>query len=197
MNYKINDYEIIYMIREHNIEEEFLYKKYEPMIKSEINRYRKAIKLAGFDEMDIYQEGMLGLADALKYYDESHGSQFSTYAFKCIHGKILNCIRKSMRKKRGLYIEKYSLSKELPSGLKIEDLLASAHNVESDFNFENLKQEMIRFKHDLPLTHSFVFELKINGFNSEEISVLLEISSRTVSNYWHIAKKELKQTLSI
>lgn len=197
MKYEVNDYELIYMIREHNLEEEFLYQKYEPMIRSEIKRYRKAIKLAGLDEIDLYQEGMLGLADALKYYDESQGSQFSTYAFKCIRGKVLNCIRKETRKKRGIHIEKHSLSKELPSGLKLEDLLENGYSVENDFYFQNLMKEIIYFKHSLPFTHSLVFELRMNGFNSKEISTLLDLSYRTVNNYWHKAKEALKKSLSI
>ena len=41
MEYQTNDYELIYMIREHNLEEELLYQKYEPMIKSEIKKYIK------------------------------------------------------------------------------------------------------------------------------------------------------------
>lgn len=197
MKYEVNDYELIYMIREHNLEEEFLYQKYEPMIRSEIKRYRKSIKLAGLDEIDLYQEGMLGLADALKYYDESQKSQFSTYAFKCIRGKILNCIRKEARKKRGIYIEKHSLSKELPSGLRLEELLGDEYRVENDFYIQNLMKEIMYFKHNLPFTHSLVFELRMNGFTSKEISILLDLSYRTVNNYWHKSKETLKKSLSI
>ena len=68
MEYQTNDYELIYMIREHNLEEELLYQKYEPMIKSEIKKYIKQAKYAGLDIMDLYQEGMVGLSDACLLY---------------------------------------------------------------------------------------------------------------------------------
>ena len=197
MEYQTNDYELIYMIREHNLEEELLYQKYEPMIKSEIKKYIKQAKYAGLDIMDLYQEGMVGLSDALKYYDELQGTQFSTYAYKCIRGKVMNCIRKETRQKRGAFVERYSLSKEMSSGLKIEDLLANDADVEKELYYKHLANEITRFKHSLPIMHSLVFELRMNGFSSREVSMLLELSYRTVNNYWHRSNEALKRSLSI
>ena len=45
MEYQTNDYELIYMIREHNLEEELLYQKYEPMIEERNKKVYQAGKV--------------------------------------------------------------------------------------------------------------------------------------------------------
>lgn len=45
-------------------------------------------------EEDLFQEGYLGLLDALNKYDDSSNTQFSTFAYKYIYGYCLNYLKR-------------------------------------------------------------------------------------------------------
>jgi len=47
------------------------------------------------DREDLYQYGIIGLLDALERYDPDRGIKFKTFAYKRIHGEILDAIRKN------------------------------------------------------------------------------------------------------
>lgn len=48
-----------------------------------------------FDKEDLYQEGVIGLIDALENYDETKNVKFSTYAFPYVVGKVSNFVREN------------------------------------------------------------------------------------------------------
>ena len=51
-----------------------------------------------YDEEDFVQEGMLGLYDAMKRYDESKNCKFSTLAYICIRSMILKKMKVTRNK---------------------------------------------------------------------------------------------------
>lgn len=64
--------------------------EYEGLVYSAIGRYTKY-----FDRDDLYQVGMLGLADAYKHYDSSQNTKFSTYAYYYVLGEIKKYVKES------------------------------------------------------------------------------------------------------
>ncbi|MCC8195727.1 MAG: sigma-70 family RNA polymerase sigma factor [Ruminococcus sp.] len=46
---------------------------------------------------DLYSEGLMGLMNAVRTYDESKGASFSTYAHTCINNRMINSLRRSNR----------------------------------------------------------------------------------------------------
>ena len=66
-----------------------------PAMENLIRRYTRLVKncarpyfLAGADAEDLMQEGMLGLLNAVREYDESKGAPFGAFARLCITRKI-------------------------------------------------------------------------------------------------------------
>lgn len=58
--------------------------------------YQMAARLPSSVQVDdLVQAGMMGLLDALNYYDESHGAQFETYATQRIRGAMLDELREA------------------------------------------------------------------------------------------------------
>lgn len=58
--------------------------------------YQLAARLPSSVQVDdLVQAGMMGLLDALNYYDESHGAQFETYATQRIRGAMLDELREA------------------------------------------------------------------------------------------------------
>ncbi len=53
----------------------------------------------GGDREDLIQEGLLGLLEAVRDYDESMGGCFRAFASVCISRKIVSAVRSASRKK--------------------------------------------------------------------------------------------------
>ena len=64
--------------------------EYDGLIYSIISKYPKK-----YDREDLYQVSMLGLIDALKHYDSSYDTKFSTFAYYYIVGEINKYIREN------------------------------------------------------------------------------------------------------
>jgi RNA polymerase sigma factor for flagellar operon FliA len=68
--------------------------EYAPLVKR-IAHHMMAKLPASVEIDDVIQTGMLGLLDAVKRYEESHGAQFETYAAQRIRGAILDGLRQA------------------------------------------------------------------------------------------------------
>ena len=69
MEYIENDNEIIFMIGEPNDDAtEYLINKYKPLIKYYAEKYIKIATKVGVDIDDLYQEGLIGVIEAIKRY---------------------------------------------------------------------------------------------------------------------------------
>ncbi len=71
---------------------------------------------------DLISVGSLGLIKAINSYKLNHGTQFSTYAAKCIENEILMLIRANKKHKSNISIEDVLGSDEENNELTIEDL---------------------------------------------------------------------------
>ena len=92
----LSDSELVTRYREGDrMAEEFLLKKYIPLVKKEI-RY---LYIAGAETDDLSQEAMIGLVKAIRDYDTEGGATFITYATICVDNEIRTAIKKSNRMK--------------------------------------------------------------------------------------------------
>ena len=55
--------------------------------------------LAGGDNEDLVQEGMIGLLDAIRGYDEHSGASFETFAALCIRRRMISAVRAAAARK--------------------------------------------------------------------------------------------------
>ena len=62
--------------------------EYDKMVYSIASKYRN-----NFELDDLVQVGRMGLAKAYRNFNNDFDNKFSTYAYKCILGEILNYIR--------------------------------------------------------------------------------------------------------
>ena len=87
---------------------------------------------------DLISVGSLGLIKAINSYRLNHGTQFSTYAAKCIENEILMLIRANKKHKNNVSIEDVLGSDDEDNEIKIEDL---SYNEEE--NVENIVENKI------------------------------------------------------
>lgn len=87
--------------------EEAIMRKYKGIVKMKANMYY----MAGGDEDDVVQEGMIGLLKAIRKYDEEKDASFGTFAALCISRQIISALRSADREKHKPLNTSLSLSK--------------------------------------------------------------------------------------
>lgn len=102
--------------------EEILMRRYKSTVKIKAKMYY----MAGADEDDIVQEGMIGLLKAIRQYDLEKEAAFGTFASLCVTRQIISAIRTAGRDKHKALNTSVSLSdplKDENSEITVEDTL--------------------------------------------------------------------------
>ena len=181
MDYKsINDYEVIYMVKEKEIDKDLLFYKYRPLIDRIVNKYYQCINYSFVDREDLVQEGFVALDNAINAYNDN-ASLFYTFASICITRHILTYIKR-ISKAKDLYNNTYSYDNDLWEKNYLEVLESNkAYPHEEILNTDYL-DIMRNIKYEMSLLQSSVFELRFNGFKIKEIAELLDITINNVNS---------------
>lgn len=196
-----DDFELLYMISDSNEQaSETIFKKYEAVIEYYAKRYSPFVEGKGIDYNDLYQEGLIGLDSAIKGYKDQKDIKFSTFAFICIKRKIITAVKQANRKKHSILNESYSIDYHNDDDDKngfgnvvynndggIEDLLVSKENTET-FN-KRLSEELTPFEKQ-------VYELRLYGFNYDEISKNLGKTTKSIESALFRIRIKLKNILN-
>lgn len=195
-----DDYELLYMASESNEDaNDTIFKKYESAVDYYAKKYAPLVEGKGIDYNDLFQEGLIGLDKAIKHYKDQKDIKFSTFAFICIKRNIITAVRMASRKKHSILNESFSIDYHsndddsngflnvIPeSNNSIEDLLVSK---------ENLNYYNERLDKDLTKSEKEVYELRLNGFNYDEIANALGKSSKSVESTLFRIRIKLKKIL--
>ena len=97
LNYYENmtDEEIVSLAEKDRSAEEFLLNKYKNLVKSRAKMYF----LAGGDNDDLMQEGMIGLFKAIHDYNSDKQASFYSFAELCVKRQIFTAIKTAARQK--------------------------------------------------------------------------------------------------
>jgi len=200
MNKEYNDYELISIVSENNEEAlELLLNKYQPVIKYISNKKLKIASNLGMDISDLYQEGMIGLVEAIRDFKEVKGVTFYTFANLCVDRQINSALTKHNRNKDKILNSAISLDKKIADSDKtlleiIEPVneITQLHEIialESDEElFTNIKNKLSDFEKQ-------VFDLKINNYSYDEIEQKLNVSSKRIYSAMRRIKDKIKVTL--
>ena len=198
MDYKeLNDYELVYQIRENDtVAYNLLIDKYSKLVIKYARKYYSKNKNVGIEVDDLYQEGMMGVIMALNDYN-STDTIFYTYALLCIRREMERLVKAARRKKQAILNDCVSLNIKIgdEDDVFLEDLVASNYSVEEDFKGRELVTFLYNLKYYLNDKDSLIYELKMNYFTNKEIADLLDMSYRYVDNRLRIIRKRLKQRI--
>lgn len=186
-----NDYELVSLAQEGNEEAiDIIYKKYKPII---VKKSKNAILYAshhGIDINDIMQEGYIGLDEAIKGFSQDDKATFYTFANLCIDREIVNYLRKTTRGKNKLLNEAIAIDEGL------ENVISDDMNIESSFILrDNEKKFMTEIYEELTKFEKEVFDLKIKGYNFEEIANILDRDVKSIYNTFHRIKQKSKKIM--
>ncbi|MCI5733403.1 MAG: sigma-70 family RNA polymerase sigma factor [Tenericutes bacterium] len=193
------DDELLYLIEDSSEEaNELIYKKYSDAISYYAKKYAPLVSGKGIEEADLYQEGMIGLHDALENFKHQKDIKFSTFAFICIRRKIITALRNASRKKHSILNESLSLDYKTDDYASIDNSLYVASESIEDLLISKEKSDVFKsyIKKDLSFFEQSVYELKLNGFSTDEIASMLGKSYKSVESALSRIRTKLKGILN-
>mgnify|MGYP000419429236 FL=1 len=162
---------------------DFIFERYKHLVRKKA----KAMFLAGGDNDDLIQEGMIGLYKAIRDYNTDREASFATFARMCINRQIITAVLASNRKKN-MPLNTY-VSYDMPAGgdedsdMRLVDILQS----QTELNPEKL---LIDKEHNWDLK-SRLKEV-LSTFEQQVLTYYLE-----GMDYTAIAKKMQKPPKSV
>ena len=193
------DGELLYMISDNNEEaSEAIYKKYEPVISYFAKKYSSYTDGKGIDYNDLYQEGLIGLMQAIDKFKDQKDIKFSTFAFLCIKRKIISLVRDVNRKKHSALNDSYSIDyKQEDDTRSFDNILTTNYNGIEELLVNKEKDEYFnkRINEDLSSFEKTVYDLRLNNFSYEEISHILNKTPKSIDGALARIKLKIKNIL--
>lgn len=174
---------------------EYLIDKYKELAKIKSQSYF----IAGADNEDVIQEGMIGIFKAVRDFDEEKDASFRTFAELCINRQILNAIKGANRQKHQILNESVSLNageEGEEEHASLAERIASA-NPDTDPESMAIMKEVVEYLKEnnqnifSPL-ESQVWNEMLKGKNYQEIAFALRKTSKTVDNAIQRIKRKLE-----
>lgn len=174
---------------------EFLINKYKQMAKLKAKTYF----IAGGDNEDVVQEGMIGIFKAIRDFDGDRDASFRTFAELCVNRQIISAIKGANRQKHQILNESVSLSIREEDGGEdgqpLSERLASQSS-ETDPEAMMLMKEVVEYlkadqkKMFSPLERRV--ERNAQRKNYREIALTIRKSPKTVDNAMQRIKKKIQ-----
>ena len=194
-----SDSELYSMVCESNEDaKEYLYNKYKYVIDVIVKKYIYTAKKLGIEYNDLYQEGLVGFADALNHYDESKNVMLSTFLSLCIDRRLQNTILKAGRLKNKILLESLSLDHvyteyQIPLREMISD-----KNSDPLFGIsiqEEVKESKEKIRNSLSQSEYVVYQYMEKGFTYQAIALVLNKTPKQVDNTIQRIKNKIKRII--
>lgn len=163
---------------------DYLVEKYKNLVRMKARTYF----LAGADNDDLIQEGMIGLYKSIRDYDPDKETIFMTFAALCISRQILSAVTAYNRQKNtplNTYISLDTpVTDEQGEDAKLSDLIAAEErNPEETVIAREQTHGLLRqVFQNLSKMERQVLELYMEGFSYAEIAAFLARPQKTVDN---------------
>lgn len=190
MNYKnINDYEVVYMVKEKDDDYfSLLIDKYKPIMVSIVKKYLPSVKKHGLEYDDLLQECYVSFFDSIRTFNEHNNVMFYTYACFCMNRGVATACRNASTKKNSVLSDS---DFEFDMNI-IEDKKSNIANI---IDFSNFNRQIRDIMNNFNIIDSSILELKLNGFSYKEISDLLDISLKYIHSRLYLLRKNMKMEL--
>jgi RNA polymerase sporulation-specific sigma factor len=201
MNKEYNDYELIDIVSENNEEAlELIINKYQPIIKYISTKKLKIANSLGMDISDLYQEGLIGLLEAIRDFKDVKGVTFYTFANLCIERQINTSLTKHNRKRDKILNTAISLDKKiLDSEKTLLEIIEPINNVTALHDIISLESDQelyTNIKKKLSDFEKKVFDLKINNYSYDEIALKLGVTSKEIYSAMRRIKDKIKKAIN-
>lgn len=188
-NYKNGNQEIM----------DYLMVKYKSMVRKKA----RAMYLLGGENEDLIQEGMIGLIKAVRDFDVTQKTSFSSFAELCVSRQMYSAIEASNRKKHlplNSYVSLYEDSEQVGEGrsLPLIDTIESSKENDPEvlyFGKEYTEAFAEQLKELLSPLENHVLYLHLMGTDYRTIAELLGKSPKSVDNALQRIKTKAQKIL--
>ena len=171
--------------------------------KSMVRKKARAMYLLGGENEDLIQEGMIGLIKAVRDFDVTQKTSFSSFAELCVSRQMYSAIEASNRKKHlplNSYVSLYEDSEEVGEGrsLPLIDTIESSKENDPEvlyFGKEYTEAFAEQLKELLSPLENHVLYLHLKGTDYRTIAELLGKSPKSVDNALQRIKTKAQKIL--
>lgn len=171
--------------------------------KSMVRKKARAMYLSGGENEDLIQEGMIGLIKAVRDFDVTQKTSFSSFAELCVSRQMYSAIEASNRKKHlplNSYVSLYEDSEEVGEGrsLPLIDTIESSKENDPEvlyFGKEYTEAFAEQLKELLSPLENHVLYLHLMGTDYRTIAELLGKSPKSVDNALQRIKTKAQKIL--
>lgn len=171
--------------------------------KSMVRKKARAMYLLGGENEDLIQEGMIGLIKAVRDFDVTQKTSFSSFAELCVSRQMYSAIEASNRKKHlplNSYVSLYEDSEEVGEGrsLPLIDTIESSKENDPEvlyFGKEYTEAFAEQLKELLSPLDNHVLYLHLMGTDYRTIAELLGKSPKSVDNALQRIKTKAQKIL--
>ena len=171
--------------------------------KSMVRKKARAMYLLGGENEDLIQEGMIGLIKAVRDFDLTQKTSFSSFAELCVSRQMYSAIEASNRKKHlplNSYVSLYEDSEQLGEGrtLPLIDTIESSKENDPEvlyFGKEYTEAFAEQLKELLSPLENHVLYLHLMGTDYRTIAELLGKSPKSVDNALQRIKTKAQKIL--
>lgn len=150
-------------------------------------------KYNGADEADdLISVGSLGLIKAIKTYKLNHGTQFSTYAAKCIENEILMLLRVNKKHKNTISIEEVLGSDSEDNELALIDIMFDSDDVEQKVNNSVISEKLEQKLKQCLTKREYIIICMRYGLNGLPALTQREVASKLKISRSYISRLEKK-----
>ena len=171
--------------------------------KSMVRKKARAMYLLGGENEDLIQEGMIGLIKAVRDFDVTQKTSFSSFAELCVSRQMYSAIEASNRKKHlplNSYVSLYEDSEEVGEGrsLPLIDTIESSKENDPEvlyFGKEYTEAFAEQLKELLSPLENHVLYLHLMGTDYRTIAEFLGKSPKSVDNALQRIKTKAQKIL--
>ena len=171
--------------------------------KSMVRKKARAMYLLGGENEDLIQEGLIGLIKAVRDFDETQKTSFSSFAELCVSRQMYSAIEASNRKKHlplNSYVSLYEDSEQEGEGrsLPLIDTIESSKENDPEvlyFGKEYTEAFAEQLKELLSPLENHVLYLHLMGTDYRTIAELLGKSPKSVDNALQRIKTKAQKIL--
>lgn len=197
-----NDSELLFMVNEENEDaKDILYKKYYYIIEQAMRKYAKTIIKSGVEYKDVYQEAMLGFADALDKYNDSKETQLATFITLCVKRRLSNLLRAATSTKSKFNKDILSIDYDYENyDSTLIDIISDDNKYNPLINIatkENLEATINSCEAKLSPFETKVFDLMILEYDYKQIAAILKESPKKIDNTVQRIKRKIKDVIEV
>jgi len=178
---KFSDEELIKMYKDGDEKvADFICDKYRPLIYTVV----QPLYLVSGQKEDLFQEGQIGLFNAIRSYKVSSEVSFAGFARLCIQRQIYKAIEAGNRKKNeplNEFVSIYSDDEDGPSeGIYVADTKSDPARIVEEAEYMAYRTKAVR--DSLSKLEQQVFDLCLEGYTYREIAIKLDKPDKSIDN---------------